>query len=196
VCAQQLPLAGCAAASERRSMMAPRLRVECDAARGQHAGTKERTLRTAAQAEDRRCRQFSLRQRRVAIDWRLVHSVDVQQLVGGAAFSARGLRRSSSDAGCQRIRAAPPRCSRATPPLPPARPAVQEASADASALEGLLELVAWGDLGAERQAGLAPANLRQLVALAQACIDYLRGCAASSGAMLVRQLAGNVPPVL
>jgi Tfp pilus assembly protein FimV len=39
----------------------------------------------AAQAEDARCRRFSFRQRRVAIDWRLVHSVDVQQLVGGAA---------------------------------------------------------------------------------------------------------------
>jgi hypothetical protein len=73
---------------------------------------------------------------------------------------------------------------------------VQEASADASALEGLLELVAWGDLGAERQAGLAPANLRQLVALAQACIDYLRGCAASSGAMLVSHPAAQEPACL
>jgi hypothetical protein len=63
---------------------------------------------------------------------------------------------------------------------------LQEASAaGASALEGLLELVAWGDLGAERPAGLASANVRQLVALAQASLDYLRGCAASSGAMLV-----------
>lgn len=63
--------------------------------------------------------------------------------------------------------------------------APQESSADAEAVQPLIEQVAWGDLAAERAQGAAAANLRQLVAVGQGVLDLLRAGAAGSGALLV-----------
>ena len=55
-----------------------------------------------------------------------------------------------------------------------------------SQLEALLPQVAYGNIMAEDPAALTPAHFRQLLALGQACLDYLYAIACATSKVLVR----------
>lgn len=63
---------------------------------------------------------------------------------------------------------------------------MQVISGNVSPLEQLLPQVAYGNIMAENLAGLTAAHFRQLLLLAQACLDYLYAICQATSAALVR----------
>lgn len=119
---------------------------------------------------------FRFEQRRMRIDWRLLHGVDVNKLVSGIRCTHSCVQGGDLHDACVRFRGIAAittiqhslATAMSTPPWP-----LQIRDTDLDALEQLVSCITWGDLEAEGPGQVDPSSTAKLFRLAQLLLEYL-----------------------